>query len=219
MAGRIDTFQDLLDLLDAKPEWAAALRERILTPELLELPEKFAAFANMFADFADMVEKRFQALETDMTEVKGDVAYLKGHSVPAAAQRMMGVIAVTVNLRRPRWLDTAQIIDIADDAEDDGQADGIPENDMKSFKSIDLAMTGTDRDTRERCYVVIECSFTLTKQDADRALRNAGYMSQFTGIPAKALIAGNVIPEQVDEYAKELGVDCVLVTQKASAPV
>ena len=67
---RIETFQDLLDILDAKPEWAQALRRRLLIPELLALPEKFAAFA-------DMVERRFQALETDMTQVKADVAELK----------------------------------------------------------------------------------------------------------------------------------------------
>ena len=44
---RIDTFQDLLDILEAKPEWTQALREKLLTPELLALPEKFAAFAEM----------------------------------------------------------------------------------------------------------------------------------------------------------------------------
>ena len=99
---RIETFQDLLDILDAKPEWAQALRQRLLTPELLALPEKFTAFA-------DMVEKRFQALETDvaelksdMVQVKADAAELKGHAVPAATQRMTGVIAQAANVRRSR---------------------------------------------------------------------------------------------------------------------
>ena len=98
------------DILDAKPEWAQALRQRLLIPELLALPEKFAAFA-------DRVEKRFQALEADMTLVKADVAELKGHAVPVAAQRITGVIAQAANVRRSRWLDSTQIVDIADDAE------------------------------------------------------------------------------------------------------
>ena len=61
MQDRIETFQDLLDILDANPHWVQALRERLLTPELLALPEKFAKFA-------EMVEKRFQALEADVAE-------------------------------------------------------------------------------------------------------------------------------------------------------
>ena len=178
---RIETFQDLLDILDAKPEWAQALRQRLLTPELLALPEKFAAFA-------DVVEKRFQVLETDMTQVKAnvaelksgmtqvkaDVAELKGHAVPAAAQRMTGVIAQAANVRRSRWLDSTQIVDIADDAEDEGRAD-IPANEMQSFKAIDLAMTAIDKTSGEPCYVVIECSYTLAQDDITRVKRNAAH--------------------------------------------
>ena len=170
MQDRIETFQDLLDILDANPHWVQALRERLLTPELLALPEKFAKFA-------DMVERRFQALETDMTQVKADVADLKGHAVPWAAQRMMGMLAHAANVRRPRWVDSAQIVHIANDAEDEGKAD-IPANEMQSFLSIDLAMTAIDKTSGEPCYVVIECSYTVTRNDADRALRNAEHMTR-----------------------------------------
>ena len=249
---RIETFQDLLDILDAKPEWAQALRQRLLTPELLALPEKFAAFA-------DMVEKRFQALETDMTQVKADVAELKtdmtqvkadvaelktdmtqvkadvaelktdmtqvkadvaelkGHAVPVAAQRMTGVIAQAANVRRSRWLDSAQVVDIADDAEDEGRAD-IPANEMQSFKAIDLAMTAIDKTSGEPCYVVIECSYTLTQDDVARVKRNAAHMARFTGTPAKAVAAGNSIPEAVSIFAEDQDVACVTITSKASSP-
>ena len=125
MAERIDTFQDLLDLLNTNPQWAEALCQRLLTPELLALPEKFAAFA-------DMVEQRFQALESDMAQVKADVsrllsditqvktgvADLKGHAIPQAVQRMIGAVAEAANVCRPRWLDSAEVVHIAADAED-----------------------------------------------------------------------------------------------------
>ena len=228
---RIETFQDLLDILDAKPDWVQALRQRLLTPELLALPEKFAAFA-------DMVEKRFQALETDVAElksdmvqvkadvgelksdmiqVKADVAELKGHAVPVAAQRMTGVIAQAANVRRSRWLDSTQIVDIADDAEDEGRAD-IPANEMQSFKAIDLAMTAIDKTSGEPCYVVIECSYTLTQDDVARVKRNAAHMARFTGTPVKAVAAGNSIPEAVSIFAEDQDVACVTITSKASSP-
>ena len=242
---RIETFQDLLDILDANPEWAQALRQRLLTPELLALPEKFAAFAGM-------VEKRFQALETDvselksdmtqvkadvaelksdmtqvkadvadlksdMTQVKADVADLKGHTVPVAAQRMTGAIAQAVNVRRSRWLDSTQIVDIADDAEEAGRTD-IPANEMQSFKAIDLAMTAMDKSTGEPCYVVIECSYTLTQNDVIRVKRNAEHMTRFTGTPAKAVAAANSIPEAVSAFANANDVACVTITNKASSP-
>ena len=41
----IDTIEDLVRVLDDNPEWLEILRARILTRELLELPRKFAEFA------------------------------------------------------------------------------------------------------------------------------------------------------------------------------
>ena len=41
----INTIEDLIRLLDENPQWVEALRVRLLTRELIELPEKFARFA------------------------------------------------------------------------------------------------------------------------------------------------------------------------------
>ena len=40
----INTIEDLFRILDENPQWLEALRARLLTRELLELPEKFAQF-------------------------------------------------------------------------------------------------------------------------------------------------------------------------------
>ena len=44
-ATTIGTMEDLLRVLDENPEWLEALRTRLLTRELLELPQRFAEFA------------------------------------------------------------------------------------------------------------------------------------------------------------------------------
>ena len=41
----IHTIEDLVKILDERPEWHEALRTRMLTRELLELPQVVAQFA------------------------------------------------------------------------------------------------------------------------------------------------------------------------------
>ena len=52
MTTAIDTIEDLVRVLDDNPEWLEALRARLLSRELLELP-------NTFAKFAEEVNRRF----------------------------------------------------------------------------------------------------------------------------------------------------------------
>ncbi len=53
----INTIEDLVRLLDEKPEWAEALRSRLQTRELTELPGKFEIFrSEMHLAFADLVQ-------------------------------------------------------------------------------------------------------------------------------------------------------------------
>ena len=71
----INTIQDLLNLLDENPEWVDALRARLLTQELLELPERLALFAETtnkrldkleitLQQFIEATNKRFDTLES-----------------------------------------------------------------------------------------------------------------------------------------------------------
>ncbi len=91
----INTIQDLLRLLDENPEWVDALRARLLTQELLELPERFSQFAegvNTFVlemtefkttverfiettnQFIEATNKRFDALEAGQARLEADMS-------------------------------------------------------------------------------------------------------------------------------------------------
>ena len=59
----INTIEDLFRLLDENPQWVDALRVRLLTRELIELPEKFAAFASETNQRFDQIDQRFDRLE------------------------------------------------------------------------------------------------------------------------------------------------------------
>ena len=65
------TLQDIMDAIDAEPEMLDALRARLLTRELIELPEKFAKFQNSTLEFQNfMMEFRNSILESQALTAK-----------------------------------------------------------------------------------------------------------------------------------------------------
>ena len=65
----INTIEDLLRLLDENPEWLEALRARLLTRELLELPQ---TVANLAAEVAALSEK-VAALSAEVAALSAEV--------------------------------------------------------------------------------------------------------------------------------------------------
>ena len=57
----INTIEDLVRILDERPEWNEALRARMLSRELLDLPQAFA-------EFAKNAERRLAVLETTLAD-------------------------------------------------------------------------------------------------------------------------------------------------------
>ena len=68
----IRTTDDILHALDAHPEWLAAVRAKILTPELLDLPRKVAQLAETVAQLEDKVAR----LANTVAQLAETVAYL-----------------------------------------------------------------------------------------------------------------------------------------------
>ena len=155
-------------------------------------------------------------LKSDVSVLKSDVGWLKGHITPAVARRMIGRIADVTQCRRPRWLEEHEIIDLADDAD----TSGVPANELESFRAVDLVLRGVDKasPTGQQQFVVIECSATVASGDIARAKRNAAYMTQFTGLPAKAVVIGTEIPPTIASLAERESVHCIAITNKGARP-
>ena len=91
MTTAIPDIADLVKILREQPEWAETLRAILLTPELLELPEKLARLTEQLTRLTARVEEfiaqqteinqliaeRLARQETDTAELKSDVAELK----------------------------------------------------------------------------------------------------------------------------------------------
>ena len=200
----IHTIEDLLSALDEKPEWVEALRARLLTPELLKLPEKFAQFSaemnkfvaetkkfsaemNKFVaetkkfmeemnKFVAATNRRFDSLENRVQSIQDDVGTLKGAHARSAALREAPFIAGDMGFRWVKDLTPADLWALTDRAPAD-----IPANELNSFRRADLIVEATDLDSGESCYIAVEISFTANGRDTTRALRNAAFLTQFTG--------------------------------------
>ena len=192
MATAAITIQDIIDAIDSEPEMLEALRARLLTRELLELPERFAEFqANTLKFQKSMLE--FQAnTERQFVELKTDVGRLKGWVASETGLKEIPFIAHGMGYRYRRLLERVELFDMAHDADTSGIARGV----LDSFMHADAVAEATDEEGRAR-YVAIELSFTAQKNDVDRAIRNAEFITQFTGVPASAAVAGLRMADEI----------------------
>ncbi len=60
---KIDTIEELMLVLDERPQWLEALRMRLLTRELIELPRRFAEFAASVDQNFAQAERRMDGME------------------------------------------------------------------------------------------------------------------------------------------------------------
>ena len=208
----INTIEDLVRLLDEHPQWLDAVRARVLTRELIELPQTLARFAagtnEHFAEVDqrfDRVDQRFDKVEGEMNErfdkvegdisgLRDDIAPLKGAHVRSAAVREAGLIAEDMGFALVRTLTSEQVRILS---RSESTAD-ISAGDLRSFRRADLIMEVTDGEG-ETCYVAVEISFTANGRDTTRAVRNAGFLTAFTGKRSVAAVAGLRRDDRIDE--------------------
>ena len=66
----INNIEDLIRVLGDNPEWAEALRLRLLTRELIELPEVFSQFVTQNGQVFERSVAALEALQRDLTPLK-----------------------------------------------------------------------------------------------------------------------------------------------------
>jgi hypothetical protein len=206
----INTIEDLIRVLDENPQWAEALRVRLLTRELIELPARFANFAaettarfdrleSQFSSFAAetnerfaqvdqrfaQVDQRFDRIDSVLERIQTDLGYMRGAHARNAAMENASAIARAMGLQRVRTLNRDELWEMTDQADTSGLGAG----ELDSFHRADLVMEAGSA-AGVSCYVAVEVSFTVNGRDTTRAVRNAELLTSFTGRPAYAAVAG-----------------------------
>ena len=170
------------------------MRARLLTRELIELPEKFTLFVAEVTSFVAEANRRFDSLETGVKSVQNDTGLLKGILARNAALEEVTDVAREMSLRRTKNLTRDDLWDLIDQAD----TSGIPTNELRSFRRADLIMEATDQEGAT-CYVAVEISYTANGRDTTRALRNAGFLTRFTGRRSHAAVAGLFRDERIQD--------------------
>jgi len=86
MAFTVEDFEDLLRILEEKPEWQQRMRQAILTRELLELPARFEQLVDTVSHLVDIVEvlaesqKRTEQRLDELTALVRDLAQAQQRS-------------------------------------------------------------------------------------------------------------------------------------------
>ena len=195
----IQTIEDLMGVLDDNPRWLEALRTRVMTREVLELPRIVSDLAMNTDRRFDRVDQRFDRVDQRMDKfdqrmnkfdqrmdrMESDMGVLRGAHARNAAVENADDIADELGLEMIRVLRGAEIRKLA---RSKGTKD-IPANDLRSFRVADLIIEARDG-KGETCYVAVEVSFTANGRDTNRAIRNADFMSRFTGKPAYPVVTG-----------------------------
>ncbi len=208
----IRAVERLMQTLDENPHLMEAVRSRILTRQLLELPEQHAQLtervdqiaeqlaqltervdrltervdqiAEQLAQLTERVDQLTERMDRRFDQVANDIARLKERDAMASTKEQTHVIASVLGLRRQFYLHGNEVIDLArrQDTAD------ISTGDLTSFQRADLIMEATDA-SGELHYIAVEVSFTADERDTRWAIRNAAYLTRFTGRPAHAVVA------------------------------
>ncbi len=212
-----------LQTLREDPDFRDEVRSLLLGEELLQLPERFAQFAAYVNDFIEeqktfnakvdkFIERQeetnaeFRAFierqdETNATvqsrlqSITDDIGDLKGHVAGRIAREMADDIAERLGFEIIQQLNGN---DLRQMLRQHNPID-IDPGTRRSFYLADLVAKVLDQDGNE-LFMATEASYTADQRDTDRAVRNAAFLTRFTGLAAVPVIASR----QNDRAAQEL---------------
>ena len=128
-------------------------------------------------EFNARMERRTERMQRDIGILRGD--YARRRTLNEAED-----IALDMGFRLLQTLTQSDLRAM----HQAGDAAGISSDELRSFRRADLVIAVADGDAATH-YIAMEVSYTADDRDTGRALRNAGFITRFTGCPAHAAIA------------------------------
>ena len=195
----------LLQTLQEDPAFLAQVRSLILPAELVQLPERFAQFASHVmafierqgefnAEFRDFITRQdeFNARQEEFNagvtnrlhRITDDLGDLKGHVAGRIAREMADDIGERLGFEIIQQLSGNDLRRMLRQHKPADISPGV----RRSFYLADLVAKVEDEDGNQ-LFIAAEASYTADERDTQRAIRNAEFLTRFTGINAIAVIA------------------------------
>ena len=195
------TVEELMQVLDANPHLLEGLRSRLLTRELLELPEIIARLTDrveqveeQLARFTDQVAQLTERIDSRFNRLADDLTWLKDVGAVTIADKRAMSISEDLGLEYEKQLTQREVRNLIRDHDTTDIAPG----DLRSFRTADMIIETTDA-AGQLHYIAVEVSFTADQRDIDRPIRNAGYLTRFTGKPSHAVVASVRTDRRIDD--------------------
>ncbi len=212
MALSSDERDRFLTTLRSDAAFREEVRREVLSAELLELPQRFAAFVEEMHTFREEVhafvmemrafrestERRLGALESVTGRLTDDSAKLRGMILEQTIRGNSGYYL----RRHARRVKLADLDDLLDDL---GIAD-MGDDDYKVLARTDVLATGRSSEGGKAVVFVVEATWRAHTGDVDRQAARRRILSE-RGVDAVAIIASTEEPsEHVWSYATSNGV-------------
>ena len=191
--GHVDALGNKVDALT---NYVEALRTQIDAQDVVvdSIAKAHEAEVNVIRVLGEGITELGSRVDTLGGKIDGlmdDVALVKGGHAVSAMRRNAALIADDLGCQLIEELPQGVVIGFAKVAADDGE----PANEVDSFRHADLVLHVRDSKGHPG-YIAVEASFTVNANDVRRAVRNAGYLSKYTGVVSYAVVAGvDVMPE------------------------
>ncbi len=161
-----------------------------------DMAEVKADVAELKTDVAGL-KTGVESLNTRVDGIRRDIAPLRGAHARNGAVQATRRIARTVNCRQVSVLNEDDLYDMLDT----NDVSDIEPRDIRSFENADIVIEARERDTGESQYLAVEASFTAHPEDIPRAVRNARFLTRFTGAPAIPVVASiHIHPDAQPEF-------------------
>ena len=143
----------------------------------------------------DMLTAKVDSLSTEVNErvngIRQDLGEVRGGHARNVVLRNAVLVASSLDCQLISEVPQGIILGFSRVAAANNESPG----DVKSFQRADLVLYVSDDQGHPR-YLAVEASFTIAGHDIDRAVRNADYLTRYTGLHADPVVAGvQVLPE------------------------
>ena len=131
-------------------------------------------------------------LERSMDGLRDDFAPIKGRYAQSLAQDQSVAIAFQMGLFFRSQLTPRELADMLRE----NDTSDLPRNELNSFVVADLMFSAEDDDYR-LWHIAVEAFYTADERDTYRAKRNAQFLTRFTGVDSRAVVAAVRIDDRI----------------------